>query len=122
MMNRAKKEEIRKYNEAREGKSVEVIAEIDRQDEFDAQIKRLASLLHGRLFLEEYDFMSDSIADANDRKKGFNPMSESHIKKVDEKRRVLGFSPLSRAGETTENDTLEFCLGVAREASQIQNE
>ena len=104
------------------GMSVEEIAEVDRQDKVDAQIKKLASLLYGRLFPEEYDFMSDSISDANDRKKGINPMSEAYIKKVDERRRVLGFSPLSRAGETTENDTLELCLNIARGTLSAENE
>jgi len=120
-MNRAKKEEIRKYNEAREGKSVEEIADIDRQDKMDAKIKKLASLLHGRLFPEEYDFMSDSSSDAYDRKRGINPMSEAYIKKVAERRRVMGFSPLSSGGKTTENDTLEFCLSVARGALSSEN-
>jgi len=113
-MNRAKKEEIRKYNEARQGKSIEEISEIDRQDKLDAQIKKLASLLHGQLFPEEYVFMSDSISDAKDRGRGINPMSEDYIRKVDDKRRVLGFSPLTSAGKTTDNDTLEFCMKIAK--------
>lgn len=113
-MNKAKKEEIRKYNEARKGKSVEEITEVDRQDILDAQIKKLTSLLHGRLFPEEYDFMSDSISDAKDRERGINPMSEDNVRKVDDKRRVLGFSALTAAGNITENDTLEFCMKVAK--------
>ena len=41
-MNKVKKEEIRKYNEAREGKSDTEIAEIDREDRLDAKIEKLA--------------------------------------------------------------------------------
>ena len=113
-MNRAKKEEIRKYNEAREGKSDQEIVEGDRKDSLDAKIKHLASLLHGRLFPEEYDFMGDSILDAKERDQGNNPMSEDYIRKIDDKRRVLGFSALDSSGNTIENDTLKFCTSVAR--------
>jgi len=120
-MNREKKEEIRKYYEARQGKCIEEIAEIDSQDKVEDQIRKLASLLHGRLFFEEYDFMSDSSADAYDRKKGINPMSEAYIKKVDDKRRVLGFTPLSSGGKTSENDTLDFCLSLARGTLSSEN-
>jgi len=115
-MNRAKKEEQRKYQEARKGKTAEVIAVIDAQDIVNEQVNRVAKLLHGSLFSEEYDLMSDSISDTHDRKKGINPMSEEYIKKVDDKRRVLGFSPLSSSGQTTTNDTMEYCLNVAEGA------
>jgi hypothetical protein len=118
-MNKAKKEEIRKYNEARQGKPAEEIAEIDRQDKIDAQIKKLASLLHGRLFPEEYDFMSDSISDAKDRKKGINPMSEEYIKKMDNKRQALGFLPILSSGHAVENETLEFCLKFVKSGFEL---
>ena len=36
---------------------------------------------HGKLFPEEYDFMADSIADANDRKKGINPTIDVYMKR-----------------------------------------
>jgi len=119
-MNRAKKEEKRKYQEARKGKTAEEIAVIDAQDIVNEQIHRVAKLLHGSLFSEEYDLMSDSISDAHDRKKGINPMSEEYIKKVDDKRRVLGFSSLSSSGQTTTNDTMEYCLRIAKGALQTE--
>jgi len=118
-MNKAKKEEIRKYNEARQGKPAEEIAEIDRQDKMGAKIKKLASLLHGRFFPEEYDFMSDSISDAKDRKKDINPMSEEYIKKMDNKRQALGFRPILSSGHAVENETLEFCLKIVKSGFEL---
>lgn len=118
-MNKAKKEEIRKYNEARHGKSAKEIAEIDRQDKVDAQIKKLASLLHSSLFPEEYDFMSDSSSDANDRKRGINPMSEEYIKKMNVKREALGFRPILSAGHAVENETRKFCLKIVKSGFEL---
>ena len=115
-MNRAKKEDVRKYNDARKGKSPEDITKIDRQDRKDEKIRELANRLHGSLFAEEYDFMNDSISDSNDRKKGINPMSKEYIKKMDDKRIGLGFSPLSPSGKSTSNDTVDFCMKLAKSA------
>ncbi len=41
-MNREKKEEIRKYKEARKGLTTEEIAELDRKEAIDAKISELA--------------------------------------------------------------------------------
>ena len=62
--------------------------------------------------------MGDSILDAKERIKGINPMSEDYIRKIDDKRRVLGFSSLSSSGNAIENDTLKFCTSVARDTLQ----
>ena len=72
-------------------------------------INGIVRSVHGKLFTEEYLFMGDSITDANDRKKGINPMSDDYIKKIAERRRVLGFSPLSEAGESISYDTCQYC-------------
>lgn len=108
-MNRLKKEELRKYNAKQQGKTTEEIAEMDAQEKREELINGIVRSIHAKLFPEEYDFMADSIDDADDRKKGINPMSDVYIEKVAERRRVLGFSPLSEAGERMSFDTYRFC-------------
>ena len=115
-MNRVKKEEQLKNQEARKGKSVDEIAAIDAQDIINEQINKISKSLHVSLFPEEYDYMSDSNVDIRNRNKGINPMSTGYIQKIDDKRRVLGFSLLSSSGYATDNETLDFCLNVAKEA------
>jgi len=114
-MNRLKKEEIRKYKEARLGKTEGEIAELERQDAINNKINLLASALHHHLFPEEYDFMLDSICDAKDRGKGINPMAQNYIKKMDNKREVLGLSLLSKSGMSISGDTKDLCFDIAKE-------
>lgn len=53
-------------------------------------------LLHQHIkdFPEEYDFILDSHADANERAMGINPMSKDYQRKVNEKRKTLGVKQL----------------------------
>ncbi|MDW3116924.1 MAG: hypothetical protein R8G60_03420 [Roseovarius pacificus] len=48
---------------------------------------------HAKLFPEEYDFVYDSSADAQDRRRGVNPMSAEYIEKANARRAELGFGP-----------------------------
>jgi hypothetical protein len=80
-MNRFKKEEKRKYKEARKGLSQEQIAALDKKERLDARIDELAHKIHCDKFPEEYDFIYDSRSDLADRNKGKNPMNQEYIEK-----------------------------------------
>lgn len=114
-MNRMKKEEIRKYNEARKGLTTEEIQVLDARDEEDRLIDKLAKVRHLNRFSEEYDFMYDSGVDAADRPRGINPMSDDYIASVNEKRERQGVSPLSEDGSAQSDETMRLCLKEARE-------
>jgi len=114
-MNRWKKEKKRKYDEARKGLSKKEIAALDREDSRKEAIQQLAKKIHVEKFPEEWDFMGDSIQDANDRAKGINPMSAEYIEEIRKKREKLGVSPLSESGMRTSDDTMKLCEKEAEE-------
>jgi hypothetical protein len=116
-----KKEEKRKHNEARKGLTEEQIAFLDGEDEESKKIEELARKIHAEKFPEEYDFMYDSLPDANDRKRGINPMSAEYVEKIEQKRSDLGVSPLSESGMPTSDDTLKLCLEEATKIIKQSN-
>jgi len=116
-MNRLKKEEIRKRNEARKGLSLADIAALDHKEEIEKQIKLLADDIHIEKFPEEYDFMYDSSVDAGDRKKGINPMSKDYVDEINSKRLALGATALSESGMPTSNDTMAICVEEAKKTT-----
>lgn len=99
-MNRMKREELKRYHEARKGLTPEEIAMVDAREAaekaFDADLQRM----HWRLFPEEYDFYGDEIVDVKLRNQGINPMSAEYIARTDARRSALGF-----AGYMANNDT-----------------
>lgn len=58
----------------------------------DTSISQAVKMLHLRLFPEVYDFVSDSISEAIDRRNGQNPMDTRHQQSVSERRAKLGVS------------------------------
>lgn len=91
-------------------KYFKIIFEIDTLENLKSKEKNdLIKKLHDKLFPEEYDFMYDSIADANDRARGKNPMSKDYQKEVNEKRASLGVSQLSENGMAVDDSSLDFC-------------
>jgi len=122
-MNRFEKEQLSKCREKREGKTDAEIVVIDAEDKRNDLISDIASSIHGSLFPEEYDFMGDSCSDAKDRSRGINPMSQSYIDKIAEKRKVLWFEPLSSGGESVSSDTNDYCLKIVKKAfDEISNQ
>jgi len=97
-MNRMKKEELRRYREARAGLTPEEVAEVDRREAEERVFDDEVQLWHGRLFPEEYDFYHDSGADARARSRGINPMSPDYIARTDGRRKELGFGPYMSDG------------------------
>lgn len=79
--------------------------------ENDANI--LSGQLHSILFSEEYDLMYDSIAEAKKRKYGISPMNESYVKKISQKRNLMGVTPLNSSGCATSNETAKGCYTIA---------
>ena len=112
-MNRFKKEEKRKRDEAREGLSAKEIEILDRKEAELKKIEKLARQIHIEKFPEEYDFMYDSISDANEREMGKNPMSKEYIDRIKLKREAMGVSPLSESGMSISNDTKDMCIEEA---------
>lgn len=106
MANRWKKEETRKKKEARIGLSFEEINDLDAVEEAEEKLLEEITKFHIKLFPEEYDHMGDSITDANERRRGTNPMSDEYIERTNERRKKLGFGPVSLYGP--EQDTLCF--------------
>ena len=109
-MQRAKKEEMRKWQEARAGKSGEEIAAIDRADSLEKEINEVASSIGYWFFPEEYDYIYDSVSDAKARRRGKNPMSESYLSSVDKKRQELGLNFLAESGMTTSDLLRELAI------------
>ena len=114
-MNRYKMEEIRKYNKAREGLSEFEIKALDKKEEREANIEKLAREIHAEEFSEEYDEQFDSIQDAKERSQGKNPMSQEYTDKVNAKRVSLGIAPLSDNGSPVDNASWELCLSKAND-------
>ena len=108
-MNRVKKEEIKKHQQARAGLTPEQVKELDAQEAEYNLIDKIARRRHLTRYPEEYDFMNDSSADASDRRRGINPMSQEYIAKVNKRRKEYGVSPLTVHGYASSNETLEAC-------------
>lgn len=62
--------------------------------------------LHLELFSEEYDYIYDSVADARDRSKGINPMSQAYIDKTNERRINMGVKPYDITDDSPQNHKL----------------
>ena len=119
-MNKFKKEQQRKFSEARKGLSAEQIEKLDEEDKIKEKVEALAKKIHVEKFPEEYDFMYDSNVDVSNRSKGINPMSKEYIDKVREKREKQGVLPLSLSGLSVSEDSLELCGNEAKQ--QIVNQ
>ena len=120
-MNRFKKEEKRKRDEARKGLSAKEIENLDKKEDEEKKISELARKIHIEKFSEEYDFMNDSNVDANERDRGINPMNKEYIDKIDKKRAALGVSPLSESGMSISNDTMAMCIEEAKKTLNQSN-
>ena len=111
-MNRYKREEDKKCNDARKGLTEEQRKQLDEEADIKLKIEELARSIHIERFPEEYAHMNDSMADAKDRS-GKNPMSEESIAKISKKRTALGVTPLSESGMSQSNDTKKMAYAEA---------
>ena len=67
--------------------------------------------IHYHYFPEEYDFHYDSLADARDRKRGIDPMSQDYTEGVNARRVALGVQPLNENdSEGTPSRVVAHCL------------
>jgi len=108
MASRWKKEEARKKAEARRGLSSEEIKALDEKDAAKKKLESETRGFHAALFSEEYDFMSDSTLDEDDRDAGRNPMKSSYQEEVNQRRVEMGFMPLTADGKAPDHKTYEF--------------
>jgi hypothetical protein len=104
-LNRFRKHDRARHRAARSGLSAPEIAKLDHAEEVEVEIIELARKIHAKKYSEEYDHYFDSNADANDRKRGANPMSADHISKVSAKRKADGVSALSANGMSVSLDS-----------------
>lgn len=121
-MNRFKKEEARKNLEACVGLSDIEINQLKHNEAIEAKINQLARSIHIERFPEEYDFMFDSVADANSRKRGVNPMSNDYIAKIATKRQEQNVSPLSSSGQPLSSDTWKIAYMEAEARFRADNQ
>lgn len=105
-MNRYKKEELRKYREARAGLTPEEIAEFDAKEAAAEATKHKVQRFHSLLFPEEYDAYYDSISDSKLRSQGQNPMSADYIERTNARRKDLGFDAFSVGNTPVPNPTV----------------
>ena len=66
--------------------------------------------MHLKVFSEEYDYMHDSIVDAEERSNGINPMSEEYIQRIILKRKKFGVSTLATNGLSLDNSSMNLCI------------
>lgn len=113
-MNKLKREETKKHEEARRGLTDSQITILNLEDALKEKVQTLAFSIHAEKFPEEYDFIYDSYVDANSRRKGVNPMSQEYIEQIREKRNSLGVSQLSDNGLAVSKDTFVLCENEAK--------
>jgi hypothetical protein len=99
-MNRVEKERAKKRAELCRELGEEQVQKMELAD-------ALAKKLHQEMFPEEYDYMMDSISDANDRRRGINPMSAEYTAEVNARRSGLGVSPLGKDGMPVDESSWE---------------
>lgn len=92
-MNRQKKEELKNFHNDTKGMSPAEIEAYKLNKAEEKERQNLIHFLHVAIFPEEYSYQGDSRLDAKRRKSGINPLSESYIKTVDERRLKLGVEP-----------------------------
>lgn len=109
-MTKQKKLELQKYKEQTKNMSEEEKKVYDKVLDLQAQYEKLVYELHTTMFPEEYDLMYDSSVEAQERRRGNNPMRESYAKKVNEKREKLGLLPLEENGLPRDRkQSLSYC-------------
>lgn len=113
-MNRLKKEEQRKHDAARKGLSADEVKAVDLEDELQKTVDELARTIHSEKFPEEYDFIYDSGADASERSRGINPMTQAYAEKIKKKRASLCISQLAENGMPASEDSYQICLEEAK--------
>ncbi|MQW32021.1 hypothetical protein [Sinorhizobium meliloti] len=105
-MNRAKKEELKRYHEARKGLTAEEIAVLDAREAGENRFADDVQQMHRRLFPEEYDFYYDDSVDAKQRAQGINPISAEYIERTDARRTALGFASYMAEDDSRADDTM----------------
>lgn len=101
-----------KRSETRSGGHNRARAPVPSEEEiFQRDVRRW----HVELFREEYDFIYDSYADREERRRGGNPMSASYVKRVNAQRALLGFGPLLPRDCGPDGNTLAWVERMLRE-------
>lgn len=109
-MTREKKESLKNYNEKIKNMSANEKENYDFLLKQQNSFKSMVRELHFRLFPEEYDWMQDSLEDSKEREKGKNPMSAEYNIKVNARREMLGFLPLTNNGMAVDfKETTAYC-------------
>src|SRR5690554_3670454 len=97
-MNRYEKEQRKKRQKLLANLNSEQIEFFEAIEELRDILNRFESKFHVTMFPEETDFMSDDHVDADNRRRGINPMQEAYQIKVNERRKKMGLKPLEDNG------------------------
>ena len=107
-MTATKKAYNKKVSKETEGMSQEEKQNYMFVEEMIQRFENLARELENELFPERYNMIGDSTHDSKMRMQGKNPMSAEYTKKVNERRKKLGFQPLGKDGAPVDY-TMEYC-------------
>lgn len=119
-MTKANKLEKQKYNEKSKNMTTDEKKVYDRLLEMQEQYESLVYELHTLIFPEEYDFMNDSSSEAQERRRGKNPMSDEYIKRINTKREKLGLLPLNENGLPADREkSMEYCKKLLSKEVEI---
>jgi len=108
-MTRTKKEEIRKYNEARIGLTPQEILKYNRKESKEKLLKENIEWVQHILFHEEFDHMYDSFADAKDRARGVSPMNDEYHNKIERKDKAIELLNIPSSNKLGDLSSIEIC-------------
>jgi hypothetical protein len=112
-MNRMKKNELKQRENKIKNMSKEEIENFDFIESSKKDLEKFVITLQAKLFPEEHDFVYDSGVEAENRRRGKNPMREEYVTLMNHKRVKLGFEPLSEDGMAIDSSkTYEFCKKI----------
>lgn len=100
-----KREERKRYHEARKGLTPEEIAVVDAREAAEKAFDEDVQQMHQRLFPEEYNFYYDDSVEAKQRAQGINPMSAEYIARTDARRAALGFACYMAGNDSRPDNT-----------------
>ena len=108
-MTRTKKEEIRKYKEARIGLTPQQIVEFDAKEAKEKLFKEDVRWVNHILYHEDFDHMYDNIADAKDRARGISPMNDEYHAKIKNKNKAIQAFQILSSDKSVGSPSIDIC-------------
>ena len=108
-MTRTKKEEIRKYKEARIGLTPQQIIEFDAKEAEETLLKEDVRWVNHILYHEDFDHMYDSFLDAKERARGISPMNDEYREKIERKNKAIQIFLNSSSFKSASSPSIGMC-------------